>query len=444
VHFWAGLGIRRLVTADSTNPKIILRRKKNILGKICLIIDEMSMLHDTLLADIAKVVAHVKKIGNEGDPYLPFGGMHVILFGDFHQFPPVAKTSSALYSRQITYDADALQGRHLYDQFRSVFSLEQQIRVKDQTWIQILDRLRVGECNTRDLETIRGLILNTPRCPPTDFQRLPWSEAILITTRHTVRELWNSACLKRHCLRTGNVHYIVSSEDYIKGTMTTPTNDVRREIARTKERLTGKLSDRIEIAVGMKAMIKYNISTEGDVANGTRGTIEEIILDPREEPPKPDEVGVVRLKYPPAVILFKPDGASDISSAFEDNRGSKSIHIPKGLVPISPSIADFTIAMPDGSSLRISRCQYAITGGYAFTDFKSQGQSIDPVLVDIRNPPTGKLSPFSAYVALSRSKGRDSIRLLSDFNEELFQTHPNIDLAVEMDRLRALERKTRM
>jgi hypothetical protein len=57
----------------------------------------MSMLHNTLLADVAKVVAHVKKTANEGDLHLPFRGMHVILMGDFHQFPPVAKTSSALY-----------------------------------------------------------------------------------------------------------------------------------------------------------------------------------------------------------------------------------------------------------------------------------------------------------------------------------------------------------
>jgi hypothetical protein len=191
----------------------------------------------------------------------------------------------------------------------------------------------------------------------------------------------------------------------------------------------------------MKAMIKYNISTEGDVANGTRGTIEEIILDPREDALNTDEDGAIMLKYPPAVILFKADGACDISSAFEDNRRSKSITVEKGLVPICPSTAEFTITMPNGTSFRISRHQYALTGGYAFTDFKSQGQSIDPVLVDIRNPPTGKLSPFSAYVALSRSKGRDSIRLLSDFDDGLFQTHPSLDLAVEMDRLRALEGK---
>ena len=91
----------------------------------------MSMLHDTLLADLAKVVTHSKKMANEGDPHLPFGRMHVFLMGDFHQFSPVTKTLSALYSHQPTQNTDALQGRNLYDQFHMVFSLEQQIQVKD-------------------------------------------------------------------------------------------------------------------------------------------------------------------------------------------------------------------------------------------------------------------------------------------------------------------------
>ena len=58
----------------------------------------------------------------------------------------------------------------------------------------------------------------------------------------------------------------------------------------------------------LKAMIVVNLSTEGDVANGTRGTITAIILDPREQRSEPDEEGAIRLMYPPAMILFEPDG----------------------------------------------------------------------------------------------------------------------------------------
>ena len=60
-----------------------------------------------------------------------------------------------------------------------------------------------------------------------------------------------------------------------------------------------------------------------------------------------------------------------------------------------------------------------------------------PIIIDLQDTPTGKFSPFSAY-ALSRSHGRDTIRLLSDFDDKLFKTHPSADLAIEMQRFEAL------
>ena len=45
------------------------------------------------------------------------------------------------------------------------------------------------------------------------------------------------------------------------------------------------------------------------------------------------------------------------------------------------------------------------------------------IVVDLGRVPSGSLSPSSAYVALSWSRGRDSIRLLKDFDDKLFTTH---------------------
>ena len=82
-----------------------------------------------------------------------------------------------------------------------------------------------------------------------------------------------------------------------------------------------------------------------------------------------------------------------------------------------------------------------MTPGYAFTDYKSQGQTIEYVIIDIGKPQTGKLlSPFGTYVALSRSQGRDTIRLLRGFDEELLQHYPSEALRVDMERLAALNR----
>jgi len=66
-----------------------------------------------------------------------------------------------------------------------------------------------------------------------------------------------------------------------------------------------------------------------------------------------------------------------------------------------------------------------MTAGYAFIDYKSQGHTIEYVIIDIGKPPTGALSPFSVYVALSRSRGWDTICLPRDFDVNLFQNHPS-------------------
>ncbi|KAF8419986.1 hypothetical protein L210DRAFT_3425411, partial [Boletus edulis BED1] len=47
-----------------------------------------------------------------------------------------------------------------------------------------------------------------------------------------------------------------------------------------------------------------------------------------------------------------------------------------------------------------------LTAAYAFTDYRSQGQTIENVIVDIGHPPTGELTPFNAYVALSQKDER--------------------------------------
>jgi ATP-dependent exoDNAse (exonuclease V) alpha subunit len=209
-----------------------------------------------------------------------------------------------------------------------------------------------------------------------------------------------------------------------------------------KRKSTGKLPDRIEIAIGMKAMILFNLSTDAEIANGTRGTIRDIILDPREEALQLNTSLTVNLKYPPAMILFEPDGGCQVSSVFVDERQQSSIKVPEGQIPITPCSVPFKVILKDGTNITITRRHYPITGGYAFTDIKSQGQTMGPVVIDLRDTPTGKISPFSAYVALSRSRGRDSIRLLSDFDERLFKTHPSADLALEIQRLKTIAAKT--
>ncbi|KAI9448489.1 hypothetical protein H4582DRAFT_1803006, partial [Lactarius indigo] len=75
---------------------------------------------------------------------------------------------------------------------------------------------------------------------------------------------------------------------------------------------------------------------------------------------------------------------------------------------------------------------------YAFTNFKSQGQTLKCVIVDIGKTPTSSLNGFNMYVTLSCSHGRDTIHLLCNFDNKLFTVHPNETLCTEDTRLEQL------
>ncbi|KAF8573005.1 hypothetical protein K439DRAFT_1376773 [Ramaria rubella] len=90
----------------------------------------------------------------------------------------------------------------------------------------------------------------------------------------------------------------------------------------------------------------------------------------------------------------------------------------------------------------VKRIQLPLTAAYAFTDYRSQGQTILHVIVDIGTPPPGgKLSMFDLYVALSRSSGQETVRLLCDFDKNIFIQELGIHLELEDQRLRELNEK---
>lgn len=427
LHSWATLP---LTTPSSNkwlthpNRRVQAKRQQNMGNVLWLTIDEISMLTTNLLQRLSEITGFVR--GNKTSSTIPFGGINVLLLGDLHQFPPVANTCKELYHPMPSTD-DCRLGRHLFLQFKTVVHLHEQMRIRDATWLGILDRSRTGNCSDEDIQEIRKLVLTNPKCDIPNFSLPPWDNVILVTPRNSVRTAWNEKMLRAHCQKTNQTHYVVYAED------TCGRNPLNREqrlaIAHLKLDKTNRLPNKLELAIGMKAMVLENIAPDAGVANGSRGEIIDIVLDPRE--PELDQyTHSVQLLYPPAVVLFAP----------YINPGTQLEGLPKGVVPIFPSQKKFRLGGRSGST--IARKQLALTAAYAFTDFKSQGQTIENVIIDLAKTPSGKLTGFNAYVALSRSRGRNTIRLLRDFDSTLFTKHPNELLRIEDERLDKLAWET--
>ncbi|KAJ3559149.1 hypothetical protein NM688_g520 [Phlebia brevispora] len=409
-----------------------------------LIIDEYSMLGKTFLRLMSNRISIAKLGSGSTDSDNFFGGMSVILCGDLHQFPLVANRPSEylFHPNDLVRDSDHSKlRRKIYESFETVVILKEQMRVVDPVWNDMLHHLCKGEMQQSDIDMLHSLVLK-PGSPDVDFSKPPWNSATLVTPRHAVRKLWNHIALRKYCKEHGEQLLVVDAEDSVqyRGNRREPTAAEKYAIAlrlKTKgARPNRDLPRTLELAKGMEVMVTENLQTDLDITNGARGTIVDIVLDPREPPI--GDANEVHLQYLPAYILVK----------MRKTRASCLEDLDEGVIPLQP--IDMTMRIKIRSrdhnhsvlTRTVHRRQYVLVAVYAYTDYRAQGQTLLVVLVDIAQPPTGRLTLFNLYVALSRSSGRQTIRLLGDFNDVMFLQAHNPDLLLEDERLQRLDEKT--
>jgi hypothetical protein len=284
-------------------------------------------------------------------------------------------------------------------------------------------------------------VIRHPECPSTNFNEEPWTNAPLVTPRHSVRTQWNQAAVRKWCQTSGERLFICRSEDTIqKRPLTTLERYAVASGGQTKKRhrkkVNGGLPTTIEITKGMQVMVTTNIETDLDIANGARGEIVDIILHP-DEPELPD-TPIVTLTRLPAYLLVK----------LTRTRATQLEGLEEAVIPVEPGSVKFQIKVKGmGGKVMtrtVTRLQFPITGAYAFTDYRAQGQTIPFVIIDIGKVPTGgSLNLFNLYVALSRSKGRQTIRLLRNFDDAMFLKSHTAALTEEDKRLADLDQKTK-
>ena len=137
--------------------------------------------------------------------------------------------------------------------------------------------------------------------------------------------------------------------------------------------------------------------------------------------------------------MFKPDRFN----------GVQLPDLAPGVVPILPNnkIAPMRITV-NKSRLTVARLQLRLHPAWAMTIDKCQGQNICQSLPDLSSPPTSgnRLTANHVYVALSRSRGRDELRLmrpLSDALKKVLSNHISEALRADDRRLRQQAEDTR-
>ncbi|MCR4334255.1 MAG: PIF1 family DEAD/DEAH box helicase [Patescibacteria group bacterium] len=131
IHSWTGIGIKDFLSdydIDHIEQKQYLWnhfKKTNVL-----IIDEISMLEATRL-DMVERVCRLFKRNNE-----PFGGMQVVLCGDFFQLPPISRNQNS----ESAHNSKAWKNSDI-----RICYLHEQHRQSDDDFTKFLNHIRAGK-----------------------------------------------------------------------------------------------------------------------------------------------------------------------------------------------------------------------------------------------------------------------------------------------------------
>ena len=143
IHSYFSLGIRDFV--DSYYIETLLEKKylQTRFSKLkILIIDEISMVSPEIFSSIDKILRAFKKDNS------PFGGIQVILSGDFFQLPPISKVHK---DKRFAWQSPSWKELALKTCY-----LQEKYRQDDNVLIGILDEIRSGNVSTNTYDILNS------------------------------------------------------------------------------------------------------------------------------------------------------------------------------------------------------------------------------------------------------------------------------------------------
>ena len=141
IHSWSGMGIMDSLSAKFAD-NLAKGRREIIENTDILIIDEISMLHDFRLDMIDEICRLVRKKD------IPFGGIQLILCGDFFQLPPINRGGGRFGGFAVSSD--------IWQEMNpTVCYLDENFRQgEDDDLTKILNALRAGDLRRRHAEKL--------------------------------------------------------------------------------------------------------------------------------------------------------------------------------------------------------------------------------------------------------------------------------------------------
>jgi len=454
-----GPDIKKVILPWSYEKKKRFIKMYDIEKMSCIVVDEISTLHPYMLAYLsARLMELLPESGKD------FGGIAVILCGDFDQLPPVGGVGN-LAAATMKYE-EALNGsdsnitrwdlnKHCINvhneglrlsQKATCFQLTQQHRSKDPAHTEIIDEMRrSGKVNMFDLKHKCKLLQKEDVEGDGDFR--------FATTLVTGNE-------ERHKINN------LKAKDWVSHRNTFLVRWLRKVNYRdwkgkpsSKENINHAMSNNetfYELFVqGARGFLNHNINTDIGLANGTEIKYHSISFDDPDD--ERDYRKQMKSRSPGEMItLHQPPSAINVE-LFADFPGDSAVQKKKNatkrrnwqhgslakdsriVIPISTKYASYneweqTYVPPAYSTSRSKstgltrrswcpiyslskvplRDYFCIEPGFCITLHKAQGRTIRRLVISISDHPYHKLRHKweGLYVGLSRVEYNEHMRLL--------------------------------
>jgi ATP-dependent DNA helicase PIF1 len=360
LHSWAGIGI-----GDLSEEMLLSKIRKNFVSKKkwldtnILIIDEVSMLTGLLLSKLNYLGMEIRR-----NPYTPFGGIQVVLLGDFYQLPPVK-------NEDFVFESAAFK-----EYIEEIIDLDEIVRQKDVVFQRILNNIRVNKLIEDDIKilksrTYKEIEKNNPNFKQ-DLEDMGIKPTKIYTLKKNVEEINNQKLLE---LKNEIKVFLPNTNVENKDKYEFKQNEIDKFVDILDN--SGRYENMLKLCVGAQVMFLINKMDLG-LVNGSRG----VVVDFKDN-------------YP--VVKFN-NGITEVIKhhSFDYEIDKKGI---------------------------IYRKQIPLRLAWCITVHKSQGMSIDIAEVDIGS---NIFEYGQTYVALSRVRSLDGLYIIK-FNPDKIKCHPKVE-----------------
>lgn len=365
IHSWAGIGIADkpvdVVVAGIRKNPILL---KQLLLAELLAIDEISMLdNDTFdyLNDVLKSVRKDKR---------PFGGIQILLFGDFFQLPPVGLNKDT--GIDFCFNSRSWKELNL-----KTIMLEEVKRQNDEEFINALNNVREDKTDVEDMKVFF-------KCDY-DFDYEPSRDILQIFSTNNKADAYNAQCFAE--IETEPFEYISKDELFIYNREqeavtinldSSEADKLSEYDANCVKRFNEdcKAPKILELKVGCRVMLVKNQNIKAGLVNGSCGTVSNLTKNS-------------------ITVLF-------------DNG-----------VEVNVSPENFEYIKENRPKIR--RRQFPLRLAYGITIHKSQGMTFDKLVVNFN-----RIFDYGqAYVALSRTRSKDGL-IIKGFDPNKIKANPEV------------------